>query len=268
MARPSRCRRVCSEPGCRGFAPWSETGAGESVLTVDEYEVVRLVDYEKRTHEQCAAQMEISRTTVTEIYENARFKIADSLVNGKALVIAGGNYRVCQGDRERGCGRSCQWALLEKMGGKGEAVMRIAVPYEDGQVFQHFGHTRQMKLYDAEKGQVVREEIADTAGSGHSALAGFLTGLKVDTLICGGIGGGAQEALAQAGIALYGGVRMRRCGRSWRERCSIIPMCSAATMDTDIMGAISIAGRTTTAAVEAAARIKAGEFSAAGIAGK
>ena len=206
MARPSRCRRVCSEPGCRGFAPWSETGAGESVLTVDEYEVVRLVDYEKRTHEQCAAQMEISRTTVTEIYENARFKIADSLVNGKALVIAGGNYRVCQGDRERGCGRSCQWALLEKMGGKGEAVMRIAVPYEDGQVFQHFGHTRQMKLYDAEKGQVVREEVADTAGNGHGALAGFLTGLKVDTLICGGIGGGAQEALAQAGIALYGGV--------------------------------------------------------------
>lgn len=206
MARPSRCRRVCSEPGCRGFAPRSETGAGESVLTVDEYEVIRLVDYEKRTHEQCAAQMEISRTTVTEIYENARFKIADSLVNGKALVIAGGHYRVCQGDRERGCGRSCQWTLLEKMGGKGEAVMRIAVPYEDGQVFQHFGHTRQMKLYDAENGQVVREEIAGTAGSGHGALAGFLTGLKVDTLICGGIGGGAQEALAQAGIALYGGV--------------------------------------------------------------
>lgn len=84
--------------------------------------------------------------------------------------------------------------------------MRIAVPYEDGQVFQHFGHTRQMKLYDAEKGQVVREEVADTAGSGHGALAGFLTGLKVDTLICGGIGAGAQEALAQAGIRLYGGV--------------------------------------------------------------
>lgn len=84
--------------------------------------------------------------------------------------------------------------------------MRIAVPYENGQVFQHFGHTAQMKIYDAEDGQIVKEQIADTTGSGHGALAGFLSGLKVDVLICGGIGGGAQAALAQAGIKLYGGV--------------------------------------------------------------
>lgn len=84
--------------------------------------------------------------------------------------------------------------------------MRIAVPYENGQVFQHFGHTRQMKIYDAENGQVLSEQVADTTGSGHGALAGFLSGLKVDALICGGIGAGAQEALAQAGIKLYGGV--------------------------------------------------------------
>ena len=67
MARPIRCRRVCAEPECRGFAPQIVTGIGTVILTVDEYEVIRLVDYEKRTHEQCAAQMEISRTTVTEI---------------------------------------------------------------------------------------------------------------------------------------------------------------------------------------------------------
>lgn len=84
--------------------------------------------------------------------------------------------------------------------------MRIAVPYENGQVFQHFGHTSQMKIYDAEDGKIIKEQIADTTGSGHGALAGFLTGLNVDVLICGGIGGGAQQALAQAGIKLYGGV--------------------------------------------------------------
>ena len=84
--------------------------------------------------------------------------------------------------------------------------MRIAVPYENGQVFQHFGHTSQMKIYDAENGNIIKEQIADTTGSGHGALAGFLTGLNVDVLICGGIGGGAQQALAQAGIKLYGGV--------------------------------------------------------------
>ena len=84
--------------------------------------------------------------------------------------------------------------------------MKIAVPYEDGQVFQHFGHTRQMKLYDTEQGEIVGEQLADTTGSGHGALAGFLSGLNVDVLICGGIGAGAQEALAQAGIQLCGGV--------------------------------------------------------------
>ena len=84
--------------------------------------------------------------------------------------------------------------------------MRIAVPYENGMVFQHFGHTRQVKIYDTENGQIANEQVVDTAGSGHGALAGFLSERKVDVLICGGIGGGAQEALAQAGIKLYGGV--------------------------------------------------------------
>lgn len=208
MARPSRCRRVCAEPAFRGFAPQAQETAGQVVLTVDEYEAIRLVDYEKRTHEQCAAQMEISRTTATEIYERARFKIADSLVNGKALSISGGHYRLCRGDRERGCGRRCRRAdrQIQTTESKGENTMRIAVTYENGMVFQHFGHTRQMKLYDVENGQITGEQVVDTAGSGHGALAGFLSGQQVDTLICGGIGAGAQQALSQAGIRFYGGV--------------------------------------------------------------
>ncbi len=84
--------------------------------------------------------------------------------------------------------------------------MRIAVTYENGEVFQHFGHTAQFKIYDAEEGQITKEEVVDTNGSGHGALSGFLSGLKVDALICGGIGGGARMALAEAGIQLYGGV--------------------------------------------------------------
>lgn len=84
--------------------------------------------------------------------------------------------------------------------------MKIAVTYENGQVFQHFGHTEQFKIYEAAEGKVVSARVVETGGSGHGALAGFLRGLGVDTLICGGIGGGAQSALAQAGIRLYGGV--------------------------------------------------------------
>ena len=83
--------------------------------------------------------------------------------------------------------------------------MKIAVTYENGQVFQHFGHTEQFKLYDVENGAVVSSRVVDTNGSGHGALAGFLKDSGVEALICGGIGGGARNALAQAGITLYPG---------------------------------------------------------------
>ena len=84
--------------------------------------------------------------------------------------------------------------------------MNIAVTYEDGQIFQHFGHTAQFKIYDVADGKVVSAQVVGTGGSGHGALAGFLMQQGVTALICGGIGGGAQAALANAGITLYGGV--------------------------------------------------------------
>lgn len=84
--------------------------------------------------------------------------------------------------------------------------MNIAVTYEAGLVFQHFGHTSSFKLYQVEDNAVVASRVVETGGSGHGALAGFLKSLNVDVLICGGIGPGAQTALAEAGIQLYGGV--------------------------------------------------------------
>ena len=84
--------------------------------------------------------------------------------------------------------------------------MRIAVTYANEDIFQHFGHTEQFKVYDVENGAVVASQVIDTNGSGHGALAGVLAALNADVLICGGIGSGAQMALAAAGIKLYGGV--------------------------------------------------------------
>ncbi len=84
--------------------------------------------------------------------------------------------------------------------------MKIAVTYENEQIFQHFGHSKQFKIYNVEDKKIVSSEVVDTNGSGHGALAGFLKEHKVDTLICGGIGGGAKTALANADITLYGGV--------------------------------------------------------------
>ena len=85
--------------------------------------------------------------------------------------------------------------------------MKIAVTFENGEVFQHFGHTEHFKLYEIEAGQVVSSEIIDTNGSGHEALAGFLADLSVNVLLCGGIGDGAQAALAGAGIEICSGAQ-------------------------------------------------------------
>ena len=84
--------------------------------------------------------------------------------------------------------------------------MKIAVTYSNGEIFQHFGHTEQFKLYTVDGNKILSAEVVDTNGSGHGALAGLLSQLNADVLICGGIGGGAQMALAAAGIKLYGGV--------------------------------------------------------------
>ena len=84
--------------------------------------------------------------------------------------------------------------------------MRIAVTYENGEIFQHFGHTPQLKVYEVDNGKIVESQVVDTTESGHGALAGVLSRLEADVLICGGIGGGARAALAQIGVKLYGGV--------------------------------------------------------------
>ena len=83
--------------------------------------------------------------------------------------------------------------------------MKIAVTYENGSVYGHFGHTAQFKLYDVENGAVTSVQVVPTNGSGHGALAGFLADHGVDCLICGGIGPGAQKALSDTGIKLYAG---------------------------------------------------------------
>ena len=107
MSRPQKCRRVCTLPRCGGFrpmedAPWS----GTVTLGVDEYEVIRLIDLEGLTQEQCAVQMEVARTTVTGIYLSARRKLAQALVEGRRLHISGGDYVLCPRGEE--CpGRDC-----------------------------------------------------------------------------------------------------------------------------------------------------------------
>ncbi|MBR5089183.1 MAG: DUF134 domain-containing protein [Ruminiclostridium sp.] len=192
MPRPVKSRRICGMPEYCCFAP-QENCSETVVLTIDEYETIRLIDYMGQSQEQCAAQMEVARTTVTAIYDSARRKIADCIVNGKRLEIAGGNFRIAENTASGNVPK------------KGNNTMRIAVTYENGNIFQHFGRTEQFKLYDIENGAVKSSEVVGTNGAGHGALAGFLRSAGADMLICGGIGGGAQMAMQESGIALYAG---------------------------------------------------------------
>ena len=239
MPRPRKCRRVCSLPDTKEFTPVCDgEGRKAVILTVDEYETIRLIDKEGYSQEECGDYMRIARTTVQQIYTNARKKIADVLVDGLPLRIEGGDYQLCEGGaphcRRRMCHRRQEMSIMENAAGEfigmhttlarpettetqttesniterktGGTIMRIAVTYENGQVFQHFGHTEAFKVYDVENGEIVKAEVVSTNGQGHGALATVLSGLNVEVLICGGIGGGAQNALTEAGIKFYGGV--------------------------------------------------------------
>ncbi|MDO5476529.1 MAG: DUF134 domain-containing protein [Eubacteriales bacterium] len=121
MARPQRSRRVCEAPSIDRFTPDPQPRCPDSsqrssspqqaaspadclepepvILTVDEYETLRLVDHEGLTHSECARQMNISRTTATEICESARHKVAEAIVCGRELVIEGGSWELCGGNR-------------------------------------------------------------------------------------------------------------------------------------------------------------------------
>lgn len=85
--------------------------------------------------------------------------------------------------------------------------MRVATTYDNGNIFMHFGRSKQFKIYDIQDGKVLNEQVVGTGGTGHGALVGLLANGGVDTLICGGIGGGAINALTQAGITVYAGAQ-------------------------------------------------------------
>lgn len=136
MPRPIKCRKVCHFPDILEFRPSNEKGGrgegGEKeavLLTVDEYETIRLIDKEGYSQEQCAGFMQIARTTVQRIYEIARKKVADAIVDGHPLRIEGGDFRICDGKSSKcGLGGCYKQEFYQKYATeKGEGIMRVAV---------------------------------------------------------------------------------------------------------------------------------------------
>lgn len=194
--RREKLRRVGIIPEYRGFTP-DGLASGDAIdMTVDELEALRLCDLEGLNQEAVAKQMGIARATVAAICSRAHRKVANALVNGRALIIEGGNIAYSPITTT-----TAAWPAKEV------GTMRVATTYDNGNIFMHFGRSEQFKIYDIQDGKVLNEQVVGTGGTVHGALAGLLANGGVDTLICGGIGGGAINALAQAGITVYAGAQ-------------------------------------------------------------
>lgn len=238
MGRLAKARRVCGLPVYARFMPQPDDAKAPVRMEVEDFECIRLMDYLGMTQEECAVQMGVARTTVQAIYTRARRRLAGALVEGRPLVITGGNFEVCT-QAGFSCGRPCctrlphtsaiartnpaisstnvaAVAAADATTGsyatdshitKGRISMRVAIPYDEGQVFQHFGKSERFKLYDVTDGAITSSKVLESNGAGHGALVTLLKEEHVEVLICGGIGTGAQNALKEAGIRFYGGVQ-------------------------------------------------------------
>lgn len=209
MPRPQKKRRICGLPQFNEFSTEYSDEKDAVYLSLDEYETIRLIDWVGMKQEDCAEQMQIARTSVTAIYDSARHKIADALIHGRKLYITGGSCEVCSPVHgKRCCCKADGQALIQEnpMKEKGENIMRLAVTYENGEIFQHFGRTPSFKIYEIKGGKILNVQVIENNGTGHGALAGILAAAQVDALICGGMGMGAQYALSDAGITVFAGI--------------------------------------------------------------
>jgi predicted DNA-binding protein (UPF0251 family)/predicted Fe-Mo cluster-binding NifX family protein len=188
MPRPVRSRRVAGSPPAVLFKPAGIPARElpEVILLLDEFEALRLADHEGLYQEAAALRMGVSRQTFGRIVEAAHAKVADALVNGKALRVEGGN------------------AHVDENGGK---VMKIAVPTKDGNVDAHFGHCGYYSIFSVEKELITAEARMD-AGKGcgcRSGIAGELARSGVSALVAGNIGEGAVRVLGSFGITVTRG---------------------------------------------------------------
>lgn len=228
MPRPRKCRRVAFVPGTTYFKP-----AGiplreldENLITIDEIEAIRLKDIEDLEQEQCAVEMGISRATLQRILESGRKKIADALINGKAMKIQGGTFEV-KSLREEYVIGSDNALRVENNRNTGVKVMKIAVVTDDGTtVCQHFGRARYYSVITIENGKVISKEQRPKAGhhiagaqhasqashgerhgfdaNAQASHAGMMTNIiDCQLMIAGGMGWGAQASLKQAGIDVH-----------------------------------------------------------------
>lgn len=210
MPRRKKCRKVCQMPAMQEFRPVGSAPRKSAViLSVDEYEAIRLIDRQEFSQEECSGYMRVARTTVQAIYNSARKKLAEALVEGLPLRIEGGDYQLCDGKEEYcGCG-GCQKHRCRQMPGgqslREEKPMRIAVPLDENQEDVCAVLSRAPYFLFWEDGKkTIAENPAAAAQSGAGVQAAqFLADSGINALITPRCGQNAADVFVAAGIKIY-----------------------------------------------------------------
>lgn len=193
MGRNKQLRLVSETPMTAGFRPFGRNcKKGDCIdLLFDEYETVKLLDYEGRQQAEAAELMKVSRPTLTRIYMDARKKIATAIVEGRQLRITGGNedFATYQSNK------------------KNIVIMnqKIAIPTNDGALWPHFGKAPQVTIVTVEDGKVTETVVLDAPEHEHGAMPRFIAAQGCTDVLCGGLGGGAVNMLNQLGIQVHAG---------------------------------------------------------------
>ncbi len=193
MGRSKLSRLVSAPPLAAGFQPYGRCNQQDSVIELffDEYECMRLLDYEGWQQSEAASIMNISRPTLTRIYMEARRKIATALVEGLKVVITGGNpdfvsYRL----------NKANIVIMNQ---------KIAIPTKDGMLWPHFGKAPQVTIVTVENGQVKETNVYEAPEHQHGAMPRFIASHNCTDVLCGGLGGGAVNLLNELGIQVHAG---------------------------------------------------------------
>lgn len=215
MSRPKKRRTVCDLPRFSRFAPLDiPRGAeGAIIMTVDEYEVLRLIDGERLTQQETSEKMQVSRTTVQAIHDQASRKMAECLVNGRELIIEGGDYQTCTGSRrcrwKTSCPRNAKDRRMDGLsgttsGGKEETMIIVVPTNKDGKTVDGM-LARAAQFAVVENGTVryVSNDAAHSQGGAGVKAAQQLIDLGANVVITRLCGVNAAEVLAAANVKLY-----------------------------------------------------------------
>lgn len=209
MPRPRKCRKVCQLPFVQEFRPVGPPNQRQSavILTVDEYEAIRLIDKQGFSQEECSNYMHIARTTAQAIYNSARKKIAKALIDGLPLRIEGGDYQLCDGKEDYcDCG-GCQkhryrYKLINK---KEDHSLKIAIPLDENQqdVCIVLSRAPFFLFWEDGKEHIVENPAAQVEGGAGIKAAQFLVDNKVNVIITVRCGENAAEVFQAADIKIY-----------------------------------------------------------------